>query len=56
MHDFVIEGLGRVTPYGVYDLSENAGWVSVGTDQRAIGEASTRPSSRAQRENTWRPA
>ena len=23
---------GRVTPYGVYDLSANEGWVSVGTD------------------------
>jgi transposase len=32
MHDFVIEGLGRAAPYGVYDLAENAGWVSVGTD------------------------
>jgi hypothetical protein len=25
-------GKGRVTPYGVYDLSANEGWVSVGTD------------------------
>jgi transposase len=32
MHDFVIPELGRAAPYGVYDLAENAGWVSVGTD------------------------
>jgi transposase len=31
-HDFPIEGLGRATPYGVYDLNENSAWVSVGTD------------------------
>jgi hypothetical protein len=30
VHDFVIEGLGRAVPYGVYDLAANAGWVSVG--------------------------
>jgi hypothetical protein len=32
MHDFVIEGLGRASPYGVYDMVQNEGWVSVGTD------------------------
>jgi hypothetical protein len=32
VHDFVIPALGRVTPYGVYDLAANAGWVSVGLD------------------------
>ncbi len=32
MHDFVIEGLGRASPYGVYDLGQNEAWVSVGTD------------------------
>ena len=32
MHDFVIEGLGRASPYGVYDLAANEAWVSVGTD------------------------
>jgi transposase len=32
MHDFVIEGLGRASPYGVYDVGENEAWVSVGTD------------------------
>ena len=30
VHDFLIKELGRATPYGVYDLAENAGWVSVG--------------------------
>src|ERR1017187_6055201 len=28
--DFVDKELGKVTPYGVYDLSQNEGWVSVG--------------------------
>jgi hypothetical protein len=32
IHDFVIPGLGRAAPYGVYDLTKNAGWVSVGVD------------------------
>jgi transposase len=32
VHDFVIPALGRVTPYGVYDLAAPAGWVSVGID------------------------
>ena len=31
-HDFAIPELGRVSPYGVYDLAANAGWVSVGID------------------------
>jgi len=30
VHDFLIKELGRVTPYGVYDLADNSGWVSVG--------------------------
>ncbi len=30
--DFVVPELGRVSPYGVYDLAANAGWVSVGLD------------------------
>ena len=32
VHDFVDKELGKVTPYGVYDLSQNEGWVSVGID------------------------
>jgi hypothetical protein len=32
VHDFPLPGLGRVSPYGVYDLAANAGWVSVGID------------------------
>ena len=31
-HDFPIRGLGKDTPYGVYDLGKDAGWVNVGTD------------------------
>jgi hypothetical protein len=32
IHDFVVPELGRAVPYGVYDLGQNAGWVSVGID------------------------
>lgn len=32
VHDFAIAELGKATPYGVYDLSENSAWVSVGVD------------------------
>lgn len=31
-HDFMDKELGKVTPYGVFDLAANEGWVSVGID------------------------
>ena len=31
-HDFPGDSAGKAVPYGVYDLTANAGWVSVGTD------------------------
>ena len=33
VYDFGSLGSGKVTPYGVYDLSQNKGWVSVGVDK-----------------------
>ena len=33
VYDFESLGSGKVTPYGVYDLSQNKGWVSVGVDK-----------------------
>jgi Rhodopirellula transposase DDE domain len=30
VHDFLIKELGRAVPYGIYDLANNTGWVSVG--------------------------
>ncbi|MFO7758486.1 MAG: ISAzo13 family transposase [Roseovarius sp.] len=30
VHDFVDKALGKVVPYGVYDVAANEGWVSVG--------------------------
>jgi len=30
MHDFADSALGKVIPYGVYDIGRNEGWVSVG--------------------------
>ncbi|MBP2233368.1 hypothetical protein J2847_006706 [Azospirillum agricola] len=30
VHDFEDKDLGKAIPYGVYDVAENAGWVSVG--------------------------
>ena len=32
VHDFIIPENGKAIPYGVYDLTRNAGWVSVGID------------------------
>ena len=32
VHDFLIPEQGKAIPYGVYDLTRNAGWVSVGID------------------------
>jgi len=32
IHDFIVPELGRAIPYGVFDLGQNAGWVSVGVD------------------------
>jgi Rhodopirellula transposase DDE domain len=32
VHDFIDKQLGKVNPYGVYDLGANNGWVAVGTD------------------------
>ena len=44
VHDFPEPELGKVIPYGVFDMSRNEGWVSVGIDHdtaqfavRAIG-------------------
>lgn len=32
IHDFPDKQLGKACPYGVYDLTHNSGWVSVGID------------------------
>jgi transposase len=32
VYDFIIPGLGRDTPYGIYDMARNSGWVNVGMD------------------------
>ena len=32
VHDFIDATLGKVIPYGVYDLARNTGWVNVGID------------------------
>jgi len=31
VYDFIDKRLGKVAPYGVYDIGQNKGWVSVGT-------------------------
>ena len=30
VHDFIDRDLGKANPYGVYDIDDNSGWVSVG--------------------------
>ena len=32
VHDFPDDELGRATPYGIYDIGRNTGWVNVGVD------------------------
>jgi hypothetical protein len=32
VHDFIDRDLGKVIPYGVYDIARNVGWVNVGID------------------------
>ena len=32
VHDFPDKTLGKVVPYGIYDLAENKGWISLGID------------------------
>jgi hypothetical protein len=32
VHDFKIPELGKVSPYGIYDIAANSGWVNVGID------------------------
>jgi transposase len=32
VHDFLSQGAGKAIPYGIYDVSRNSGWVSVGID------------------------
>ena len=32
VHDFKIPELGKVAPYGVYDITANSGWVNIGID------------------------
>jgi len=39
VHDFVIPELGGAAPYGVYDLAQNTGWVSVGVDHHTASFA-----------------
>lgn len=44
-HDFIDKKLGKVIPYGVYDIGQNKGWVSVGissdTAQFAVNSIKT---------------
>ena len=44
VHDFVIPELGKVAPYGVYDVTANDGWVNLGIshDTAAFAVASIR--------------
>jgi hypothetical protein len=36
VHDFDDKELGKVVPYGVYDVGANAGWVSVGITSEGV--------------------
>jgi len=43
VYDFIDRDAGKVTPYGVYDVTTNTGWVGVGTDHDTAAFA-VRPS------------
>ena len=32
VYDFPSSAVGKVTPYGIYDITQNEGWVNVGID------------------------
>ena len=38
-HDFLVLAQGKAVPYGIYDLSADAGWVNVGTDHNTAAFA-----------------
>ena len=40
VHDFKIPELGKVAPYGIYDIAANTGWVNVGIDHDTAAFAS----------------
>jgi hypothetical protein len=40
VHDFADKNLGKAIPYGIYDLTANLGWVSVGIDHDTAAFAS----------------
>jgi len=44
VHDFIIPELGKVSPYGIYDIAHNSGWVSLGvtSDTAAFAVATIR--------------
>jgi hypothetical protein len=39
VHDFIDPKIGRAVPYGVYDINNNVGWVSVGSDHETTSFA-----------------
>jgi hypothetical protein len=39
VHDFMDHELGKAIPYGVYDIGDNTGWVSVGVDHETAAFA-----------------
>jgi len=39
VHDFIVPENGKAIPYGVYDLTRNAGWVGVGIDHETASFA-----------------
>ena len=43
VHDFIDPKLSRAVPYGVYDITNNVGWVSVGTDHDTASFAVNAP-------------
>ncbi len=45
-HDFPDKDMPKAVPYGIYDLSANTGWVTVGNDNRLLISADSGGSNR----------
>jgi hypothetical protein len=39
VHDFEDKTKGKVVPYGVYDVTDNSGWVSIGITHDTAGSS-----------------
>jgi hypothetical protein len=58
VYDFIDKTVGKASPYGVYDIAQNRGWVSVGisSDTAAFSVATVRSCWENEGKNTYQNA